>query len=159
VTYTSYADQSLSEILPHLDLKQINKKVVNNLATTWFEYKDGKFIQRTLPLEANFSPVYAIYTDDFNGDGIMDILLGGNIEYTRIRIGKNDASYGTLLLGKGVGKFEYVPQNESGLDIKGCVRSFIPIKNSKGQTKILVGINNEFAQLLETNSITLKQKN
>jgi enediyne biosynthesis protein E4 len=159
VTYTSYADQSLSEILPHLDLKQINKKEVNTLTTMWFEYKDGKFIQRTLPLEANFSPVYSIYTDDFNGDGIMDILLGGNIEYTRIRIGKNDANYGTLLLGKGGGKFEYIPQNESGLNIRGCVRSFLPIKNNGGQIKILVGLNNDFPQLLEPNSKIIKQKN
>ncbi len=152
VTYHSYAEQQLKDILPHLQLDKINHKKVNLLETVWFENKGGKLLKRKLPQQANFSPVYGILTGDFNMDGFNDILLGGNIEYTRIRVGKNDANYGVLLLGKGNGDFDYVPQPLSGLNIKGCVRSFIPVIMNNGKVGIIAGINNEFPLILHPQS-------
>ena len=35
--------------------------------------------ENPLPIEAQFSPVYAACVGDYNGDGIQDILLGGNL--------------------------------------------------------------------------------
>ena len=82
-----------------------------------------------LPKEAQYAPVYAIETTDFNGDGNLDLLLFGNHSYYKIRLGKFDANYGTLLKGDGTGNFAYVPQNESGFDVRGDVRSAININN------------------------------
>ena len=149
VTYHSYANQQLKDILPHLQLDKVNNKKVNALETIWFENQGGRYIKRKLPSEANFSPVHGIVVDDFTGDGINDILLGGNVEFTRIRIGKNEANYGVLLKGKLTGEFDYVPQTLSGLQIKGCVRSFLPIKTPGGDTKIIAGINNDFPLILK----------
>jgi hypothetical protein len=69
--------------------------------------------------------VYAIVTGDFDHDGKQDIILGGNTEHARIKIGKIDAGYGMMLKGDGKGNFEYVPQLKSGLEVKGCIRSII----------------------------------
>ena len=64
---------------------------------------------------------------DYNVDGHSDLLLFGNNSYFKIRLGKSDANYGTLLKGDGKGNFEYVPQNQSGLEVWGDVRSAITI--------------------------------
>ncbi len=93
-------------------------------------------------MQADYSPVYAIYVDDFNKDGKKDILLGGNIEQTRIKIGKIDANYGVLLLGDGKGNFKYTDQLTSGLKINGCVRDFAVIGNKAGKKILMAGINN-----------------
>ena len=41
------------------------------------------------------------------------------IFFYKLRIGKFDANFGTILLGDGKGNFNYVTQNKSGLSIKG----------------------------------------
>lgn len=107
-----------------------------------FENKNGVFIKHILPVEANYAPVYAIGIDDYNNDGKTDILLGGNIEKTRIKIGKIDANYGVLLTGDGKGNFNYMPQLSSGLNVNGCVKDIISLP-SKGKKRILFSINNQ----------------
>jgi len=86
---------------------------------------------RPLPVQAQFSPVYAIASADVNKDGNPDLLLGGNFEKTRVSIGKIDANHGMLFLGDGKGNFKYIPQTESGFAVKGDVRDIqiLKIKN------------------------------
>jgi enediyne biosynthesis protein E4 len=121
----------------------------NYFQTTYFENNNGHFIAHTLPLEANMSPVEAIATGDYNHDGHQDILLGGNIDQTRIKIGKMDANYGTLLIGDGKGDFQYVSQIESGLSIKGCIRAIQPITTAAKTQMLLIGRNNDTPLLLK----------
>jgi len=73
------------------------------------------------------SPVYAITVLDYNQDGNLDLLLGGNSNQARLRFGKSDASYGTLLQGNSKGEFTYVPQLKSGLRVKGDVRCILNV--------------------------------
>ncbi|MBD0333379.1 MAG: hypothetical protein ICV66_12060, partial [Chitinophagaceae bacterium] len=89
-----------------------------------------------------FFPVYAINTDDFDRDGKQDILLAGNIDHARIKIGKIDAGYGVLLKGDGKGHFEYVPQLNSGLMVSGCTRDLIKLKGKKGNS-VIFAVNNQ----------------
>ncbi len=141
-TYDSYADATINDVLNEEQLKNAKQLSANYLHTTWFENVKGKFVTRSLPVQADFSPVYAIYTDDFNGDGNIDILLGGNVEQVRIKIGRIDADYGILLAGNGKGDFTYINQIQSGLAIKGCVRDIIKI-NAAGKKKLMIGLNNQ----------------
>jgi enediyne biosynthesis protein E4 len=147
-TYDSYANAAINDVLTDEQKKKGKELSVNYMQTTWFENVNGKFITRSLPVQAGFSPVYAIYSDDFNHDGNMDILLAGNVEQVRIKIGKIDANYGVLLAGDGKGNFKYVPQTESGLKIKGCVRDMIRIKTKKNDNILMLGLNNEAPLLL-----------
>lgn len=147
-TYDSYSEATIENILTAEQMAIANKLTVEELSTCWFENKNGKMIPHMLPVEAGNTPVYAIMTDDFNNDGNIDILLGGNVDQVRIRIGRMDASFGVLLAGDGKGGFKYVPQLQSGLNIKGCVKDFLKI-NSTGKTKKLIaGINNQTPVLL-----------
>jgi len=126
--------------------------LANSLETVWWENQNGTFIPHSLPAEANYAPIHAILADDFDGDGNMDILLAGNVEYTRIRIGRTDANYGCLLKGGGnAGTFQYVAQLVSGLRFEGAVRSLKRFQNAAGQPRYLVGINNRKPLLLKLN--------
>jgi enediyne biosynthesis protein E4 len=130
-TYDSYANATIEDILTPEQLKSAKQLSTNHFETTYFENNNGVFTSKKLPLQANFFPVYAISTGDFDRDGKQDILLGGNIDHARIKIGRIDAGYGVLLKGDGKGNFEYVPQLKSGLTVKGCTRDLIQINNKK----------------------------
>jgi hypothetical protein len=148
-TYDAYSDATISDILDSTQLQNAKILTANYFQTTYFENNNGRFTAHTLPLEANMSPVQAIATGDYNHDGHQDILLGGNIDQTRIKIGKMDANYGTLLIGDGRGSFKYVSQIESGLSIKGCIRAIAPITTASKAQMLLIGRNNELPLLLK----------
>jgi hypothetical protein len=141
-TYDSYADATINDVLTSEQMKMAKQLSINYLHTTWFENEGGKFIAHSLPIEADFSPVYAIQTADFNKDGNMDILLCGNIDQARVKIGKMDANFGVLLAGDGKGNFNYIPQLQSGLSIKGCVRDIVPLNTKNGKNLLMLGLNN-----------------
>jgi enediyne biosynthesis protein E4 len=131
-TYDSYANATIEDILTPEQLGSAKQLSADHFETAYFENNNGVFNAKKLPLQAAFFPVYAISTGDFDRDGKQDILLAGNIEQARIKIGKIDAGYGVLLKGDGKGNFEYVPQLQSGLTVLGCTRDIVPVKSKMG---------------------------
>ncbi len=140
-SYASYADARLEDIFSQEELKDAKILQANTLETIYLENKNNKLVQHDLPVEAQFAPVYAITSLDYNQDGHMDVILAGNQSSIRIRMGVMDANYGTLLEGDGEGNFKYVPQAQSGFDFRGDVKSLKNI-NLKNESFLLVGINN-----------------
>ena len=135
--YKSYADATLKDIFTEDELKGVHHLQAVDLATTYFEAgAGGRFHEKPLPLQAQFSPVFTLTALDYDKDGKQDLLLCGNINHARLRFGKFDANYGVLLKGDGKGGFSYIPQNKSGFNIWGDVRSVI---NTGRQ--LLFGIN------------------
>ena len=53
----------------------------------------------------------------------------GNINHARLRFGNCDANYGVLLKGDGKGNFTYINQQQSGLHLRGDVRSVINVND------------------------------
>lgn len=136
-SYESYADATLTDIFTEEELKGTKRLQANFLKTAYFESNDqGKFQLKSLPIEAQFSPVFTITAIDYNGDKNKDLLLCGNISQTRLRFGKSDANYGALLEGDGKGNFTYVPQRRSGFHLRGDVRSVVVINQI-----LLFGVN------------------
>ncbi|ETZ24388.1 VCBS repeat-containing protein [Pedobacter sp. V48] len=137
--YKSYADASMQEIFTKEELKGVSRLKANSLKTTAFiNNGKGKFKQLSLPIEAQFSPVFTITSIDYDKDGNKDLLLCGNISRARLRFGKYDANYGMLLKGNGNGGFTYISQQQSGFNIKGDVRSVTTINN-----KLLFGLSQQ----------------
>ncbi|RRB04710.1 VCBS repeat-containing protein [Larkinella rosea] len=137
--YSSYADATMKTIFSEDELKDVNRLEANHLRTTYFESRtQGKWQEKPLPVEVQVSPVFALTSLDYDHDGHKDLLVGGNIERARLRFGKYDANYGVLLKGNGKGQFTYVPQPQSGFQLKGDVRSFLPVGNT-----VFVGINQQ----------------
>ncbi|MEO5889025.1 MAG: VCBS repeat-containing protein [Ferruginibacter sp.] len=135
--YKSYADASIKEVFSAEEIKDAKHLQATDLKTTYFEAgTDGKFHEKALPIQAQFSPVFTINKLDYDKDGKPDLLLCGNINQARLRFGKCDANYGCLLKGDGKGNFIYVKQQQSGFHIWGDVRSVLEINNV-----LLFGIN------------------
>lgn len=145
-SYRSYANATMQEIFTPEQLQQAKTLKATNFNSLILENKgDGTFTTQELPLEAQFAPVYAIALVDVDHDGLKDIILGGNQSYTRLKIGKMDANYGTVLRNNGNFKFTYVPQWQSGLQVKGDVRDIAVIKKGSA-TWLLFGRNNQTTQ-------------
>jgi hypothetical protein len=103
----------------------------------------GKFTLQHLPVEAQFAPIYAVVADDFDGDGQVDLLLGGNFfGVTPVR-GRYDASRGLLLRGAGNGRFVPVEMERSNLDLEGQVRSMALLRRAGGDRLIVVARNDD----------------
>jgi hypothetical protein len=129
--YKGYADISITDIIKQEDLDQAGHLTATDLETRVFLGSgSGKFKPVELPLQAQYSPVFASNVLDFDQDGNLDLLLCGNNSKMKIKIGKYDANYGVLLKGDGRGGFEYIQQTRSGLSLNGDVRSIIRIDDN-----------------------------
>lgn len=98
-----------------------------------------------LPSEAQFSPVYAIAADDFDHDGLTDILIGGNQCRAKPETGIYDASYGLLLKGQKDATFLPVSCLCSGIMTKGEIRDLKILKMNKSNL-VIVARNNDSIQ-------------
>ena len=124
--YPSYADfggQTVAEMLgEELLAKSLLKKAVHFESTIFINKGDGTFENMSLPMEAQFSPIRDLLVDDFDKDGIPDLLLAGNNYSTRPSLGRQDASYGWLMLGNKALEYECLWPAESGFSLSGDMR-------------------------------------
>ncbi|MFI5128843.1 MAG: VCBS repeat-containing protein [Chitinophagales bacterium] len=140
-SYKSYADATIQDIFSAEELKNAGKLEATDLATTYFENVNGHFTERSLPVQVQFSPVYKIVVQDWNNDGYDDLLLLGNNEYPRLKMGKMDASFGTVLLNDSKGNFRFVQNREAGLVAAGDIKDAAVIR-VKDKRYLLIGVNN-----------------
>jgi hypothetical protein len=82
-----------------------------------------------LPKQAQMTPIYAIATGDFDRDGDLDVLLGGNLYGVKPEIGRFDAGRGIYLKNDGKGNFEAQPFSQ-GFFVEGEMRDILVFKNS-----------------------------
>lgn len=113
----------------------------NYLQTSILWNNGGSFELVPLPVEAQFSPVFAIAADDLDGDGNMDIWLGGNFYALKPQVGRHNASKGVYLKGTGGRSFTYFSPNASGIRVEGEVRD-AAVVNLNGTKHLIIGRNN-----------------
>ena len=109
---------------------------------------DGSFKIKPLPKESQISPIYAIEASDFDNDGIIDLVIGGNLYKVKPEVGRYDASYGHLLKGLGDGNFIVSKTDESGLILDGEIRD-IKILDQKQKNLLLIARNNKAMEFYE----------
>jgi hypothetical protein len=146
--YASYSKAKLTDLFSADELAKAQLLEANTFESTYFENTGSGFLPHPLPRIAQSFPVFAQLVTDVNGDGNLDVILGGNQSQSRIRIGKIDAGLGLVLLGDGKGNFTALSPAESGLTIKGDIKSIIDLK--AGDEKILVfGINQQQVEVYQ----------
>ncbi|WP_339874456.1 VCBS repeat-containing protein [uncultured Algoriphagus sp.] len=142
--YSNYNNEMLSDIFPQEVLDKSIISEVNNLTSgVLMNEGSGKFTWKPFSRMAQRSFVFAVQTVDLNGDGYLDLILGGNLFNAKPEVGKYDASYGEVLLGKGDGTFDYRPNSKHGLKLDGDIRAFSDL----GQGRLLVVKNNAAAEI------------
>ena len=136
--YDLYSVATTDDILKALGNPTHETRQVTTLSTVYLVNNGGQFTEKPFPIQAQFSPIFALLSHDLNHDGYPDLLLGGNQSHGRVRIGNTDANFGQLFLNDRKGNFLYVPQHQSGLQLRGDVRDFMTSNNW-----LIAGINNQ----------------
>jgi hypothetical protein len=87
--YESYVDQRLIDIFPETTVEEALRLSVNHLASTVFwNNGDGTFTARDLPVQAQFTPIYAIAPLHLNEDDIPDLIIAGNLYDAKPQAGR-----------------------------------------------------------------------
>ncbi|SEG28686.1 VCBS repeat-containing protein [Algoriphagus boritolerans] len=121
--FKSFSEVKMDELFTPEERKDSRSIFINRLETSYFVLgQNGKFQPKSIPLESQFSPVFAAASADLDGDGNLDLILGGNLFDTKLKFGRYDANHGTILLGKGNGEFVAQTPLDSGLSLKGEIR-------------------------------------
>jgi hypothetical protein len=145
ISHEAYSTATMDEVLAEFKNKDIKKLEITTLETVYLKNDKGTFTIQTLPIQAQFAPIYAIENTDINGDGFLDLILGGNQSKGRVRLGNIDANYVQVFMNDKKGNFTY----QSSLGVKGDVRGLKMINN-----QLIVAINNQQARVFKKN-ITL----
>jgi hypothetical protein len=133
-TYASFGASTIDRIIPAADLRAARTLVARTFASALARNDGhGRFVLQSLPVEAQFAPVQAALTDDFDRDGRVDLLLGGNFYGVPPIQGRYDASYGLLLRGTGDGRFAAMDMTQSGVEITGQVRRMRALRTASGR--------------------------
>jgi len=141
--YHSYKEQTVEDIFSEEQLKNaIQLHVFETHSSIFVNNGDGTFSHKPLPLNTQFSIVYGMEIADYNQDGHLDIVLGGNLSKAKPETGIYNASYGVFLQGDGKLNFESLSPNESGFFTKGELRDFLRIQSTQNNF-LLVGRNND----------------
>ncbi len=147
--YESYNKHSVQEIFTPGQLKDALVMKANFLGSAVVLNSGGRaFTIQELPIEAQITPIYSILADDFDNDGIVDLLLGGNLYEVKPEAGRYDAGYGVFLKGSGNGIFTPVPSRLSGFSVTGAIREMSRISIGS-QLYVLVARNNEAVALFK----------
>jgi len=138
--YSQFAPKIYDSLFPGDIREKALSYQVNTLesAILWNNFND--FLLAPLPMEAQLSPVFGIVADDFDGDSVQDIWLGGNFYSLKPQVGRHDANKGVFLKGGDGRTFTY--ESTSGLTMHGEVRDATLIKYNN-KNRILVCRNND----------------
>ncbi len=151
--YLKYEDYALKEIddlfEPNIMEATLTLKI-NTFETSLFINEGGVYRKGELPMEVQYTPIYAIKTLDFDQDGDLDLLLGGNLYETKPEIGRYDAGNLYVLENTGKGQYQLVEENEINVNVEGQIRDINTLNVGTGNY-ILVTRNNDKSVLLKLN--------
>ncbi|MEM8566866.1 MAG: VCBS repeat-containing protein, partial [Bacteroidota bacterium] len=145
--YDDYSKMDMEEIFGHLAIKSARYYEIDVLETSLFLNDGSGFTMLPFPNEIQYSPVYAIYSEDLNNDGISDFLVGGNQYNVKPQFGRYDASEGWVCISQQNSLHYGMPLP---LGIKGQVRD---IKKAliEGRSIYVFGMNNDYPIVYEKN--------
>jgi len=150
--YPSYADFAGKTVVDLFGKDKIAKSIVKRAelfeSCLFKNNGDGTFATEKLPTAAQFAPINAILSVDFNSDGNPDLVAAGNNYQIRPSLGRQDASYGWFLKGSKSYAFETLNPVQSGFNINGESRKMRSISIA-GKPYIIVGVNHGDIQIFK----------
>ena len=146
--YAEYATEGIEDIFDKKILSKSTIREVTMLSSSLFINQEGtEFIIHELPIEAQFSPIYAITTIDIDKDKDKDIIIAGNFYGVKPERGNYDASYGLVLENKQ-SKLIALPSTKTGFLVKGEIRDIEQIIY-KSKSYIIASRNNNSLKVFE----------
>lgn len=97
--YKDYAQADMTMIFSEEQLENSYVAELDMIESVIFSNENGTFTAKKLPEEIQYAPIYSIAIEDINGDGHLDIFLGGNQFMVKPQFGRYDASKGWAIFG------------------------------------------------------------
>jgi hypothetical protein len=132
IRYRDYSGTTLDKLF-----NEEQKKGMDIYTAHFFEsgvlLNEGNGAYRFIPFpeQAQLSTINDILVNDFDKDGVKDILVCGNSYDPAVMVGIIDASSILLLKGDGKGSFSAVPHDTDGLKVRGESRKMLYLQDSK----------------------------
>lgn len=149
---SDYAKRSIDELFTS---EILNNSILKTAAVSEsiiaVNLGNGKFEIQKLPFRVQLSSVSGITTLDINGDGNLDLIMGGNNFEFKPQYSRLDASYGNVLLGDGKLNFTWQDYKKSGFSIKNEVRHLKTFRDKNGKIFVIAAINNEKSKIFRIN--------
>jgi hypothetical protein len=148
--YKSYANATFDKMFTEKEMEGVLKLQANYFSNSYLRNDgNGKFELIALPLSTQFSCMNGMLSEDFDGDGNLDILAAGNDYGTDVSIGRYDACNGIYLKGDGKGNFTTLSVLQSGWFVPGNAKAIVKLNNGNGKYKIAVSQNKDKMRLFE----------
>ncbi len=154
--YNSFANATVEDVYGTEDLEKSLHYQATSFASIYLE-NQGKsgFKKKDLPFLAQISPINDLLIKDFNDDGNLDVLVGGNLFASEVETPRNDAGIGLMLIGNGQGEFNPLSYKLSGINMTDDVKALGLIEIS-GNSTVVVANNQGPLQLLVSSECITK---
>ncbi|MFL5739532.1 MAG: VCBS repeat-containing protein [Flavisolibacter sp.] len=148
-----YATKSVEELFPASLLDKSQQKLFNYPSSVVaLNRGNGHFLVHKLPVMTQLSCINVIHAMDLNGDGKLDLVIGGNQFGFLPQFERLDASIGDVLINDGRGNFTWQKPSRTGLNLRGEMRDIAEIKG-KAKKYLLFLQNNQVPVLCEVNGV------
>ncbi len=149
-SYGSFGKSNASNFFSKNELAGAMLKSTNQLNSILLQnVGNGKFTYKSLPIQAQFSPVYGIVSMDVNGDNFPDILLNGNEYGMELLQGRADASNGLVLINDQKGGFFTPSLEQSGFNVPGNGKALVKIA-VKDKMYVIASQNKGYLKVFDT---------
>ena len=148
--YAIYGNSPFPKLFPEEKLKGALIYKGTMFTSMYIENQgNGNFGFRSLPTQAQVSPLFGISVTDFNDDGNLDILGVGNSYSTEPLTGYYDAGIGVCLQGDGSGKFTTVPVTQSGFFVDRDAKGLAAINLGQQKSAWIATANRDSVRMFE----------
>jgi len=155
--HAEYAEKTIQDLIPPSVLSKTEVKKFNyTYSCIAINNGNGNFSIDKFPPCIQFSSLNVIYSADMNGDGIKDLVCGGNRFNFQPQLERLDASHGEILINDGKGNLKQMEPAITGLELRGQLRDIDEFKNKSG-IYLLFLQNDEYPLLFKLND-KLKNK-
>ena len=140
-TFRDFANSDISGIIGD-GIKQAVHKQATLFSSAILVNDKGKLRVNRLPVEVQVSVINSLIVDDFDGDGIKDILVAGNKFDVEVETTPADGSPGFFMKGLGNLKYKVMKSEESGFFVPYNVKDMQMLRSLTNRT-VLVSSNND----------------
>ena len=142
--YHSFASSKLNEILPQKEVEKAFIYQISSFESIVLINESGILKKKSLPVQAQLSPIKSSMVLDVNNDGFNDIVTVGNHYGVEVETTRYDAGFGTVLLGDGHNNFTYLTPQKSGFFAPRDARNVNQIKQQNNNLIIVANNNDSF---------------
>ncbi len=154
LSYRSFAGATFDKLFTPDEIKSMMKFSANYFSSSFIRNDGhGKFSITALPAIAQFSVINGMVTEDFDGDGNLDVCMNTNDFGTEVGNGRYDALNGLILKGDGKGGFTPMTILQSGICINGDGKGLCKLKGADNSYLIAATQNKGPVQLYKNKRV------